>query len=146
LDSARDQYVHAMFLKSNEDAFKAVIDGWDPVEDRLWIRQAQEQLALLYLQDQTRWDDAEQMLTTLESYGREDSRYRAEALAGQAALLAYRGHHQRARNLLESQLKRIEGQLVAGSVWQKLADETRELIQKEQNRLRSPSAAESPAS
>src|SRR5690606_7308374 len=42
LESAREQYVHAMFLGSNEDAWKAVIEGWDPVEDRLWIRQAQE--------------------------------------------------------------------------------------------------------
>jgi eukaryotic-like serine/threonine-protein kinase len=146
LDSAREQYVHAMFLGNNEDAFKAIIDGWDPVEDRLWIRQAQEQLALLYLQDQTRWDDAEKMLTTLESYGREDSRYRAQALAGQAALLAYRGQHQRARNLLDSKLNPIAGHLATGSAWQRLADETRELIQQEHNRVRSSSGPDSPAS
>jgi eukaryotic-like serine/threonine-protein kinase len=146
LESAREQYVHAMFLGNSEDAWKAVIEGWDPVDDRLWIRQAQEQLALLYLQDEARWDDAEKMLTTLESYGREDSRYRAEAIAGRAALLAYRGQHQRARNLLDSQLNPIEGQLAAGSAWQRLADETRELIQQQQNRLRGTTGPNGPPS
>lgn len=137
-ETARQQYVHAMFLGSNEAAWKEVIEGWNPVEDRLWIRQAQEQLTLLYLQDPVRWDDADAMLTTLESFGREDTRYRAEALAGRAALLAYRGQHQRASNLLQSQLKPIEGHLAAGSAWQKLADETRQLIQRQQDQQRSP--------
>ena len=136
LDSAREQYKHAMFLANNEDAWKAVIDYWDPIKDRLWIRQAQEQLTLLYLQDRNRWDDAQQMLTTLESYQRESKRYLAESLAGQAALAAYQGQYQKAKNILQSRLREVQDELVAGSPWQRLVAETTQLIQEEQDRLR----------
>lgn len=135
-ETARDQYLHAMFLGNNEAAWKAVIAYWDPDTDRSWIRQAQEQLALLYLQDELRWDDARKLLTTLESFSRESTRYQAEAFAGQAALLAYQGQFARAKTLLQSKLRPIQDAIPAGSAWERLIREAQSLIQQNEDGLR----------
>ena len=134
--SAREQYAHAMFLGNNEDAWIAVIEFWDPASDRVWIRQAQEWLTLLYLQDKHRWDDAERMLTTLESFRREDNRYHAEAVVGRAALAAYQGNHQRAKSILQSQLGPLRDELPEGSEWRRLVERTQLRITQEEQRLR----------
>ena len=136
LASGRDQYIHAMFLGDNEDAWKAVIEYGDLVQDRGWIRRAQEQLALMYLKDRSRWDDAKKMLTTLQSFSRESNRYRAEALVGKAALAAYQGQHQKAKNILQSQLGRLRDELHEDSAWEDLYLQTQELIRSEEDRLR----------
>ncbi len=129
-NSARDQFVHAMLLANNEDAFLAVID-WDPQADREWIRRAQEQLAVIYIQDRNRWTQAEQMLTTLESYGHDNPRYKTEALIGRAALLAYQGSFQKSRNILQSQLGDAPEQLPVRSPFRRLYNDARSLNQQE---------------
>jgi serine/threonine-protein kinase len=139
LPSAREQYVHAMLLGNNPDAFQAVIDNWSSTADREWVRRAQEQLALLCLKDRHRWDEAERLFNTIESYGAENGRYRAEALAGRAALRAYQGNVSQARNLLQSQFEPLRDRLPEGSAWLELADEARRLIAEAEQRQRSGS-------
>ena len=136
-NSARDQFVHAMLLAINEDAFLAVLD-WDPQADREWIRRAQEQLAVIYVRDRNRWPQAEEMLTTLESYGSENERYRAEALIGRAALLAYQGAFQKARNILQSQLGDAKETLPDGSPYLLLFTEAQDLCQLDLEAIRDP--------
>ncbi len=96
--------MHALFLADNEDAWRSVIDDWDEQSDRTWVRRAQEQLALLLLRRPDRWEAANEMLDTLATYGREHQRHEAEALAGQAYLLARQGEYQRSKNLIQSRL------------------------------------------
>ncbi len=136
--SAREQFVHAMLLANNEDAFLAVLD-WDPQADREWIRKAQEQLAVMYIRDRNRWPQAEEMLTTLESYGQENERYRTAALVGRAALLAYRGEFQKSRNILQSQLGDVQDTLPLRSPFRRLLTEARNLSQPDRDALRSRS-------
>ncbi len=133
--SAREQFVHAMLLANNEDAFLAVLD-WDPQSDREWIRKAQEQLAVMYIQDRNRWPQAEKMLTTLESYGQENERYWTEALIGRAALLAYQGSFQKSRNILQSQLGDLQDQLAPKSPFRRLLTEARALTQQDRDASR----------
>lgn len=127
-ESAKDQFVHAMVLANNEDAFLKVLT-WEDKSDQEWVRRAQEQLALMYLQDPDRWPDAEKMLTTLESYGRENERYRAEALAGRAALRAYQGDVQKSRNIQESQLADLENKLPVHSPFRRILREVQKLTE-----------------
>ncbi len=138
--SAREQYIHAMFLGDNEDAWRSVIDDWDEQADRVWIRQAQEQLTLLLLRHPDRWEAAEQMLDTLQTYERENRRYQAEALAGRAYLLARRGEHQRSRNLIQSQLDSRLGELP--DAWLRLIVDAQSLNQQQEDRLRGGTARE----
>lgn len=103
-ESPRDQYVHAMLLGNNPDAFRAVMEH--PQADRIWTRRAQEQIVLLLLQDRHEWKQAEELLNTLKSYEAESRRFGAEYWAGMAALRAYEGRYREARNILQSQLSR----------------------------------------
>jgi eukaryotic-like serine/threonine-protein kinase len=138
--SARDQYVAAMLAGGDEDTWTVMINQSDPVQDRKWMRAAQGQLALLYLQDESRWQEADAMLRKLESYRRESSRYEAQALAGRAAMAAYRGDFARARTILQTQLRPIESQLPKGSGWQLLVEDVRTLLNRERERLRGSGA------
>jgi serine/threonine-protein kinase len=125
--SARDQFLDAMLLGHDADAFRAVIERWDAPQDRVWQRRALEQWALLALRDKNQWDEAEHVLTTLESYGPENARYRAEAVAGRAALLAYRGEHARSRALLLAETETLEAHLSATSPFRRLVTEAQRL-------------------
>ncbi|MCA9078370.1 MAG: serine/threonine protein kinase [Planctomycetaceae bacterium] len=136
--SAQEQFIHAMVLANNEDAFLEVLT-WQEKSDREWVRKAEEQLALMYLQDPDRWSDAEAMLTTIESYASENERYKAEALAGRAALLAYQGAHQQSRNIQDSQLASLQEKLPPQSPFRRLLNEARHLTDQNRNNSRGPS-------
>ncbi|MGD9857798.1 MAG: serine/threonine-protein kinase [Planctomycetaceae bacterium] len=121
-ETPREQYIHAMLLANNADAFQAVIDHRNP--DRTWTRRAEEQLALLLLQDRHRWDRAEELLNTLRSYETESQRYLAEYWAGLAALRAFQDRHQESRNIIQSQLDtELRGSLPEQSPFRRLISE-----------------------
>jgi serine/threonine-protein kinase len=132
--SAREQFLDAMLLGHDADAFGALIDRWDAPQDRVWQRRALEQGALLALRDKDRWDEAEQVLTTLESYGAENARYRAEAVAGRATLLAYRGEHARSRALLLAEAETLQASLPENSPFRRLISEAQRLNDAEHQR------------
>lgn len=85
--TARDQYVRAQFSGGLEEEWKAVLDNWPPNADdnELWRIRATEQLALLYLKQPERADDAQHMLDDLRTYG---GMYADEATLGDALLAA----------------------------------------------------------
>ncbi len=134
-DTAREQYVHAMLLANNADAFQAVIDRWDPQSDRVWIRRAQEQLLLLTLKERHRWSEAERLIKTLASFEKENPRYLAESLAAKAALRAYQGKHGESRNILQSQLDTSRRDLLPErSPFRRLTSEALDLNHQDLNR------------
>ncbi len=81
--SARAQYLFAMFEVSSEDAFKSVIQRYGT--DKVWTPRAHEQLALMYLRDSSRHDDARKQLNILRvEYGTDE--LKTKALVGNAYL------------------------------------------------------------
>ncbi len=97
--TAEAQYRKAMFNRGNENQWLAVIHYWDSSAGSEWAARAREQLVLMYLRDQSRWEDAEKQIRKLASYGGE---FQAKARAARAVLNAYRGKHSAARQILES--------------------------------------------
>lgn len=95
-------------------------------DEKLWVDRAQEQLALLYLKDPRRYDDARQILEQMESRRREDESYYAKARAGMAALLAYQGNLTQARTILSASQVTFNKHLTGS--WRDLVAETRRMI------------------
>ncbi|QDU36320.1 Serine/threonine-protein kinase PrkC [Maioricimonas rarisocia] len=124
LESAREQYLHAMFLGDDEEAWLAV-QAYFP-DEKLWVDRSREQLALLYLKDPRRYEDARRILERMESRRREDESYYAKARAGLAALLAYQGNLTQARTILSASQVTFRKHLTGS--WRDLVDETRRMI------------------
>lgn len=122
--SAREQYVRAMFEMDNEDAFRAVIEFFP--SDKVWTRLAHEQLALLYLKDSTRIEDARQQLRILQDLRSENPRFYAEGRIGEAYLAVKVGDIAKARTILRSSQEEFERYL-SGS-WKQLEEDVRELV------------------
>jgi eukaryotic-like serine/threonine-protein kinase len=125
MESARQQYVHAMFQMDNEDAFKAVIE-WFP-GDVLWTRLAHEQLALYYLKDSTRTSDALRELRFLQSLREENPRYYAVGRIGEAYLAAKAGDSRKAETILRSSSQEFARHL-SGS-WRQIEEDVRDLVE-----------------
>jgi serine/threonine-protein kinase len=85
--TARDQYVQAQFSGGLEEEWQAVRDYWKSGnDDKTWRIRATEQLALLYLKQPNRADDARRELKQLAGYDNIESRYGLEAKLGEASL------------------------------------------------------------
>lgn len=136
--TAREQYLHAMFLVDSEDAFRAVIERFPERDNKIWTRLAHEQLALLLLKDRRREQDARHQLEQLRSQvDPGDRQLIAEAKVGEAYLDAIHNNVDRARRTLQSNSDDFN-QLLNGS-WKQLAQEVRQLTTP-------PSPRNSPAS
>ena len=101
--TAKEQFLKAMLLVDNEDAWLAV--GREFGNDKVWTPKATEQLGLLYLRDRRRWDDAQdqfKQLQQMRGVGAEGDRYFVEGTIGLAALHAYRGQTALAKTELET--------------------------------------------
>ncbi|MFO1093644.1 MAG: protein kinase [Planctomycetaceae bacterium] len=94
--TAQEQYVRAQFSGGLEEEWKAVLDNWpaNDNENHIWRIRATEQLALLYLKQPERADDARRMLDLLRTYG---SKYAVEATLGDALLAASHSPQDNAR-------------------------------------------------
>jgi len=121
--TAREQYLYAMFRVNDEDAFKAVIAWFPSSEDRAWRQRAQEQLALLYLKDRRREDDARKQLQELARY---DSDAALESRMGLAYLDALHHNQETAKKTLLSDQDAFN-QKLTGS-WRQVLEETREML------------------
>jgi serine/threonine-protein kinase len=125
LPTAREQYLHAMLLVDNIDAFLAVENYHR--NDRLWVNRAHEQLMLLYLKDYARYSaEAEQQRRLLERLGGEDQRLYTEAQLSEAALLAYSRKYADAQRKLKL-IDRANLQKLSRS-WQELEADLQRLI------------------
>lgn len=125
--SAKKQYLAAMFEVNDEDAFKAVIEYYQT--DKVWTPMAHEQLALLYLSDSSRHEDAREQLDILKNYQRKD--LITKARIGEAYLYALNDDNSLARNLLVRSSSDIEEQIDSGSSWKQMEEDTREMIASE---------------
>ncbi len=110
--TAKDQYLKAMFVGDNEEAWKAVVNyfGHD-AKDKLWVQRAEEQLLLFYLNEKTRQSDAQQQIEVLMRMGNEDKRYFLKARLAKAQLAAGRGDFPEARRNLGGNLQEFEAAL-----------------------------------
>lgn len=86
---AREQYLHAMLLVDQEDAWLAVRKyfGNSPT-DKLWVGRAEEQLLLLYLKDKSRTPEAEAQIKVLAGMRGDNERFYIESRLAQAYLAA----------------------------------------------------------
>jgi serine/threonine-protein kinase len=126
LADARSQYLHAMLLGDNQQAFIAVKQWFPSDRDKLWVHRAEEQLALLYLRDRNQWERADRQLLALENLRSEGELYYAEARIGRAALAAYQGDLSAAERILRSSESLFQ-QHLTGS-WLRLEQEVRRLV------------------
>lgn len=125
LGSAREQYKFAMFEIDSEDAFRAVIKYYPT--DKVWTPRAHEQLALMYMRDLTRHDEAKRQLEIL-SREFATPEHKAKARIGEAYLYAMSGQLPLAKAILESHSGDFQ-QYLTGS-WKQREEDIRELIQK----------------
>ena len=128
-ESAREQYIHAMWQINDEDAFKAVIQRFKHPSDKVWVQRAYEQLVLLYLKDRRRREDARKTLGDLDSFRNDDPKFHSEARIGQAYLYVTddgAGGVQSAKTILQKDATDFERYL-SGS-WQQLEQDVRNLV------------------
>jgi serine/threonine-protein kinase len=145
--SVQEQFLAAMFHGRNEDDFLAVVNYPDntPTGDE-WKARAHEQLALMYLQDSQRWNDAARELTELKVVRSPISaQFAAKARAGELVLAAYRKDFNAARTIYESSLKDFRAHDLlpddgerpgAGGTWERLLFSARRLWEQPQDSSR----------
>lgn len=103
LDNAVDQYMLAMRLVDNEEAWKAVGEYFPDAE--LQKRRANEQLAYLYLSSH-RLNDAASIYQQF-AVTNNDLALKAKGLAGLAVVASLRGEHDRSMYLIEVELQPV---------------------------------------
>lgn len=128
--TAKKQYLSAMFEVNNEDAFKAVIKYYQT--DKVWTPMAHEQLALMYLGDSTRHDEARQQLDIMKKSERTD--LKTKARIGAAYLYALNDDKTLARNLLDRNYNDIQENISSGSSWKEREEDTRDMIDSTENK------------
>jgi len=124
--SAKDQFLKAMLLVDNEEAWLAVKQNFP--NDKLWTAKATEQLGLLYLRDRRRWPDARDRFVELQQMrqnGLEGERYYVEGTIGLAALHAYEKQFSNA----QAELSRVSDSLsFVSASWIQLRREVESLV------------------
>lgn len=124
-NSGREQFLKAMLMVDNIDAFRAV-QHYHPT-DRQWVNAAQEQLALLYLKDPRYVSEAERQLTLLDGLKGDDLRFHVEAQIGEAAIAAYSKQYDKAGRKLglinSGDLARVSPS------WKKLESDISQLVE-----------------
>ena len=132
--TAKQQYLSAMFEVNNEDAFKAVIKYYQT--DKVWTPMAHEQLALMYLGDSTRHDEARQQLDIMKKFERTDLKtdLKTKARIGEAYLYALNDDMTLARNLLFRNSEDIQKYISSGSSWKQREEDTRAMIGPTENK------------
>ena len=133
-ESARDQYLQAQFSGGLEEEWQAVRKLWQGKDDEDWRILATEQLALLYLKQPDRADDARRELEELASYDNSsDGRYALEAKLGEAYLAVVgssSADFRRAAAILSASRQQFEEKLTGS--WDELYDDLRERIREAQ--------------
>ena len=135
--SAQKQFARAKQLRSDEDAWKAVIDYFP--EDRVYGVQAKERLALLYLRN-LRLTEAANLFSELRGMGRENPKEHSIGIAGQAVIATLQKDYKKSQSLIYDlgDLSQRRAQL-SGELWQMLqragAINARELGEQENKQL-----------
>jgi eukaryotic-like serine/threonine-protein kinase len=131
--SARDQYLQAQFSGGLEEEWEAVRKNWPAGVDEIWTIRATEQLALLYLKQPDRAEDARRELDKLASFNSDSPRYGLEAKLGEASLAVSasdRPDYRRAEAILNAARSEFEMQLTGSwrDRYERLRDEVAEKL------------------
>ena len=127
LPTAKEQYMHAMFLADNEEAWKAVGKNYRNIPaEKLWVHRADEQLLLFYLKDKSRAADAEAQSKVVDNLSSEDKRFHAESRLADAYLAAGKGNTSVANEILNFEKSRFDDEL-KGS-WQGLYQDLQGMV------------------
>ena len=103
LPTAEAQFMQAMFLVNNEDAWKSVGKYYrNNIADELWVNRAEEQLLLFYLKDTRREQEAQKQIAVLEGLRGKGEHYYTEARLAKACLAAAKGEPSTAKTILGS--------------------------------------------
>jgi serine/threonine protein kinase len=135
--SAQKQFARANQLRSDEDAWKAVLDYFP--EDRVYTVQAKERLAVLYLRS-LHLKEAQKLFSELEGMGRENPKEHAAGIAGEAIVATLQKDYKKSQGLIYDlgDLSQRRGQ-ISGDLWQMLqragSINARELGQQENKQL-----------
>ena len=118
--TAREQYIDAMIRGQEEEGYLAVQELFS---NDLWNVRAAEQLALIYLQDPNRTDDALEQLQIMNFYGVRENDWHAWAADVGEAALAANDDMARAKNKLPPSMNDE-----AGEAWRRLHTEVSQQI------------------
>ncbi|MBL8849694.1 MAG: serine/threonine protein kinase [Planctomycetaceae bacterium] len=132
--TARDQYLQAQWSGGLEEEWEAVRKYWTSRDDEIWRIRATEQLALLYLKQPDRVEDARREIGNLASFSSISPRYGLEAKLGEASLAVSasdRPDYRRAESILSASRNEFEMQLTGSwhDRYERLRDEVNENLQ-----------------
>ncbi|HET6328718.1 MAG TPA: serine/threonine-protein kinase [Planctomycetaceae bacterium] len=135
--TAQKQFARASQLRSDEDAWRAVLDYYP--DDRVYTVQAKERLAVLYLRT-LKLKEAGKLFNELESMGRENPKEHAIGIAGQAIIATLQKDYKKSQGFIYDlgDLTQRRTQL-SSDLWQMLQHagriNARELGQQENKQL-----------
>lgn len=110
--SAEEQFVHAMLLVDNEDAWKAVPRYFEnDLKEKMWVQRAEEQLLLYYLKDTSRIPQAKEQVKKLKSIRGDEDRLYVIGRFGEAYIAAGQGNRDIAKSIVDSEINRFRSKL-----------------------------------
>jgi tRNA A-37 threonylcarbamoyl transferase component Bud32 len=116
--TAQKQFARANQLRSDEDAWKAVLEYFP--DERVYTVQARERLAILYLRT-LHLKEASKLFNELQAMGRENPKENAIGIAGQAVIATLQKDYKKSQGLIYDlgDLARRREQL-SSDLWQML--------------------------
>ena len=112
LATAEAQFMQAMFLVNNEEAWKSVGKHFqnNPAE-KVWVHRAEEQLLLFYLKDKSREQAALEQIQVLERLRNEGKRFYPESRIAAAYVAAGTRDFNKVREILSNDRAQFDSEL-----------------------------------
>ena len=112
LATGREQFLQAMLLINNEDAWKAVGKYFaNDNSEKLWVHRAEEQLLLFYLKDKKREQEALEQVKVLASLRSVNELFYTESRIAEAYLAAGSNNVNRLKKIMNDDGKAFQTQL-----------------------------------
>ena len=119
LPTAEAQFVHAMFLVNNEEAWKAVGKYYaNDAAEKVWVQRAEEQLLLFYLKDKSRERESLDQIKVLAAMKYDGKRFYSESRVAEAYVAAGARDTNKAKSILSTDRAQFEAELKGP--WRKL--------------------------
>ena len=119
LPTAEAQFVHAMFLVNNEEAWKAVGKYYaNDAAEKVWVQRAEEQLLLYYLKDKSRERESLDQIKVLAALKYDGKRFYPESRLAEAYVAAGTRDTNKAKSILSTDRAQFEAELKGP--WRKL--------------------------
>jgi serine/threonine-protein kinase len=125
--SAEAQYIHAMFLVNDEDAWKAVPHYFgDDLKEKVWVERAEEQLLLFYLKDTRRGPQADAQIEKMKQMRGDKDRLFVIGRFGEAYRAAGKGDRSVAKSIADTEANRFIA--VLDGPWATMLDDLRTML------------------